>query len=46
LALDIQNIIGRKNIDPLSREYDPDLNQWIYREQSGLTPVLSFQIDL
>lgn len=46
LALDIQNIISRKNIDPLSREYDPDLNQWIYREQSGLTPVLSFQIDL
>ncbi len=46
LALDIQNILGRKNIDPLSREYDPDLNQWIYREQSGLTPVLSFQIDL
>lgn len=46
LALDIQNIIGRKNIDPLSRDYDPDLNQWVYREQSGLTPVLSFQIDL
>ncbi|MFN0015048.1 MAG: TonB-dependent receptor domain-containing protein, partial [Saprospiraceae bacterium] len=46
LALDIQNVIGRKNIDPLSRDYDPDLNAWIYREQSGLTPVLSFQIDL
>ncbi|MFN0036822.1 MAG: carboxypeptidase-like regulatory domain-containing protein [Saprospiraceae bacterium] len=46
LALDIQNVLGRKNIDPLSRAYDPDLNQWIYREQSGLTPVLSFQIDL
>ncbi|MFN0214354.1 MAG: TonB-dependent receptor domain-containing protein, partial [Saprospiraceae bacterium] len=46
LALDIQNVMGRKNIDPLSRDYDPDLNQWIYREQSGLTPVLSFQIDL
>ena len=46
LALDVQNIISRKNIDPLSREYDPDLNQWVYREQSGLTPVLSFQIDL
>ncbi len=46
LALDIQNVLGRKNIDPLSRDYDPDLNKWIYREQSGLTPVLSFQIDL
>jgi TonB dependent receptor len=46
LALDIQNLMGRKNIDPLSREYNPDLNQWVFREQSGLTPVLSFQIDL
>jgi len=46
LALDIQNIIGRKNIDPLSRTYDPDLNAWVYREQSGLVPVLSFQLDL
>lgn len=46
LALDIQNVSGRKNIDALSRNYDPDLNQWVFREQSGLTPVLSFQIDL
>ncbi|MBC7777840.1 MAG: TonB-dependent receptor [Phycisphaerae bacterium] len=46
LALDIQNVLGQKNIDPLSREYDPDMNKWVYREQSGLTPVLSFQIDL
>jgi hypothetical protein len=46
LALDIQNIIGRKNIGPLSRTYDPDPNVWVYREQSGLVPVLSFQLDL
>lgn len=46
LALDIQNVISRKNIDPLSRNYDPDLNEWVYRKQAGLTPVLSFQIDL
>lgn len=46
LALDIQNVTNRRNIDPLNRTYDPDLNQWVFREQSGLTPVLSFQIDL
>jgi hypothetical protein len=46
LALDIQNIINRRNVDALNRTYDPDLNEWVYREQSGLTPVLSFQIDL
>ncbi len=46
LALDIQNVISHKNIDALSRNYDPDLNQWVYRKQAGLTPVLSFQIDL
>lgn len=46
VALDIQNIISRRNVDPLNRSYDPDLNEWVYREQSGLTPVLSFQIDL
>ena len=45
LALDIQNFLNRKNIDPLNRVYDPDLNDWVYREQSGLTPILSFQID-
>lgn len=45
LALDVQNFINHKNIDPLNRNYDPDLNAWVYREQSGLTPILSFQID-
>lgn len=45
LALDVQNVMGRRNVDPLNRTYDPDLNQWVFREQSGLTPVLSFQID-
>ena len=45
LALDIQNALNRKNIDPLNRVFDPDLNDWVYREQSGLTPILSFQID-
>ena len=46
LALDVQNILNHHNIDALSRNYDPDLNQWVFRKQSGLTPVLSFQIDL
>ena len=45
LALDVQNIFGIKNIDGLNRRYDPSVNQWIYREQSGLVPVLSYQID-
>jgi hypothetical protein len=45
LALDVQNFINHKNVDPLQRNYDPDLNAWVYREQSGLTPILSFQID-
>lgn len=45
IALDVQNFIGRENVDGLNRSYDPDLKQWVYRIQSGLTPVLSFQID-
>jgi hypothetical protein len=45
LALDIQNVMNRKNIDALRREYNPDDNTWVYRPQSGLTPLLSFQID-
>lgn len=45
LALDIQNVINRRNIDALKRGYDPDKNEWIYRSQSSLTPLLSFQID-
>ncbi len=45
LALDVQNFIGRRNIDGLNREYDPELLQWVYREQSSLVPVLSYQID-
>lgn len=45
IALDIQNLTNRRNIDALNRVYDPDLNTWIYRVQSGLTPILSFQID-
>lgn len=45
LALDVQNFVSRKNIDPLNRTYDPDVNEWVFRKQSGLTPILSFQID-
>ncbi len=45
LALDVQNIISRKNEDGLDRTYDPDTNSWVARDQSGLTPILSFQID-
>lgn len=45
LALDVQNIINRNNEDGIDRTYDPDTQNWIGRNQSGLTPVLSFQID-
>lgn len=45
LALDVQNVIARANIDGLNRDFDPDLGQWVYREQSSLVPVLSYQID-
>jgi CarboxypepD_reg-like domain len=45
IALDIQNVANRRNLDALTREYDPDTNSWVYRQQSGLTPILSFQID-
>ncbi|MFK7774739.1 MAG: carboxypeptidase-like regulatory domain-containing protein [Saprospiraceae bacterium] len=45
LSLDIQNAIARRNIDAINRTFDPDLGQWVFREQSTLTPVLSYQID-
>ncbi len=45
IALDIQNVIARKNIDGLNRTYDPELHQWVYRNQSSLVPLISFQID-
>ncbi|WP_207492893.1 TonB-dependent receptor [Aridibaculum aurantiacum] len=45
LALDIQNVFGTRNIDGLARRYDPSVNQWIFRQQAGLVPVLSYQID-
>ncbi len=45
LSLDVQNFINRENEDALDRTYDPDTKSWINRNQSGLTPLLSFQID-
>lgn len=45
IALDIQNVIARKNVDGLNRNYDPELHQWVYRNQSSLVPLISFQID-
>lgn len=45
LAIDIQNVFIQRNIDGLSRRYDPGTRQWIYKKQSGITPVLSYQID-
>ena len=45
LALDVQNILGIKNTDGLSRKYDPSVNQWVFKKQSGIVPVLSYQMD-
>lgn len=45
LSLDVQNIISRRNEDALDRIYDQDTGVWIDRVQSGLTPVLSYQLD-
>ncbi|MFK8008256.1 MAG: carboxypeptidase-like regulatory domain-containing protein [Saprospiraceae bacterium] len=45
LSLDIQNAIARRNIDAINRTFDPDLGEWVFRKQSTLTPVLSYQID-
>lgn len=45
LALDVQNIFGIKNTDGLSRKYDPSVNQWVYKQQSGIVPVISYQVD-
>lgn len=45
LSLDIQNLLGIKNTDALSRRYDPSVNQWIYKKSSGLIPVISYQVD-
>ena len=45
IALDVQNVINRKNEDSLDYNYDSDNNKWVTKYQSGLTPILSFQID-
>ncbi|MGZ8559034.1 MAG: TonB-dependent receptor [Chitinophagaceae bacterium] len=45
LAVDIQNLLGTKNTDALSRRYDPSINQWVYKKSSGFVPVISYQLD-
>ena len=45
LSLDVQNAIARRNIDAINRTFDPDLGQWVFRKQSALVPLLSYQID-
>ena len=45
LALDIQNLLGIKNTDALSRRYDLVAQQWIYKKSSGFVPVISYQLD-
>lgn len=45
LAIDVQNVLGMKNQDAMFRRYDPSVNRWVYDTQSGIVPVLSYQID-
>lgn len=45
IALDVQNVISRTNEDPLEYTFDPDKQDWVFRSQSSIVPVLSFQID-
>lgn len=45
LSLDVQNVINRSNVDGLLREYDPDTNAFVYRVQSAITPIITFQIN-
>ena len=45
LALDIQNVINRKNEDYILYEFKSTVHRWAYRYQSTLTPILTFQLD-
>ena len=45
IALDIQNLLGIKNTDALSRRYDPAARQWVYKKSSGFVPVITYQLD-
>lgn len=45
LSLDIQNLLGIKNTDALSYDYDPDTHQWGYNKLSGFVPVISYQLN-
>jgi len=44
LALDIQNLLGIKNTDALSYDYDPETHQWQYNKLSGFVPVITYQL--
>lgn len=45
LSLDIQNVASIKNIDVIDRTFDPKRIKWGFRDQAGMVPILSFQID-
>lgn len=44
LALDIQNVINRRNDDVIDFEFRPDIGQWGPRLQAPLTPILTFEL--
>ena len=45
LAIDLQNVTSRENVDIVRRQYDPDLNQWVYNRLAGITPLISLQLE-
>ena len=45
LALDIQNLINRRNEDAIDYEFDVALGRWGSRRQSPLTPLLTFELN-
>ncbi len=45
LSLDVQNVFNIQNKRPFGREYNVDTKTWERRNQAGVVPVLSWQVD-
>ena len=45
LAIDIQNFIGRQNLDAYEYDFDVEDFVWKNRVQAGMTPLITFWVD-
>ncbi len=45
LSLDMQNVFNVKNKRPFGWEFSPEEKSWVRRNQAGVVPVLSWQVD-